>query len=279
MLKEYGIAKSPFGFALSEDDARELDIFLETSEEDISYFRKTSTNFEHAILKERSDVSVITDNSVDHDKEVMDISSINWEIFTKNPHVAYRHNYDLPPVGKCKWFKRFSKIVKAKTLYKARPEGLAPDAFWFPDAIYEMVQKGYLPGKSIGGVAEKVAITKEYLDQHPEAAGAEVIRKNARIYEYSIVPVACNKNAVVETLAKGLKNIDDNLLKTLFPEVADAVIETRKSSELPVIKDWLSVAAYEENLSARLEIELGSIMDRVPEMIDKVLKRMLGQVS
>ena len=279
MLKEYGTATSPFGFGISEEDARELDDMLEKAEDDISYFRKTSSNFEFALEKERADVSVITDDSVDLDKEVMDIASINWDIFKKNPHVAYRHDYDMPPVGKCKWFKKFAKIVKAKTLYKARPANLPENEIWFPDAIYEMVKQGYLPGKSIGGVAARVPITKEYLIDHPEAEGAEYIRKNARVYEYSVVPVACNKNAVVETLAKGFKGMDSALIKALFPEVADAVIETRKSIEVPVIKDWLSVSQYEENMSARLEIELGNIMERVPEMIDAVLKRMLGQVE
>ena len=141
------------------------------------------------------------------------------------------------------------------------------------------MQSGYLPGKSIGGVAAKVPVTKEFLEANPHAAGAEWIRKNARVYEYSVVPVACNTNAVVETLAKGFKTMDDALIKAVFPEIADAVIETRKAIQVPVVKDWLTVSQYEENMSARLEVELGSIMERVPEMIDGMLKRMLGQVE
>lgn len=279
MLKVYGEATSPFGFGVSDEDARELDKFLDESEVEVVYFRKEMPGYEYCIEKEKSDVSVITDNTVDLEKEVVDLASVNWNFLRKVPHVAYRHNYDLPPVGRAKWIKPFATCVKAKTTYDKRPESLSKDEVWFPDVIYDLVMKGFLPGKSVGGVAQKFAITDEYLTKHPNAAGADIVRMNARVYEYSVCPVACNKNAVVETLAKGLANVKDDILLSVFPEIADAVIDVRKSFEVPVVKDYLSVTQYSEDMHARLEIELESVMERVPEMIDKVLKRMLGQVS
>lgn len=277
-LDVFGTATSPFGFPLEEDEARNLDHLLEKAEDDFVYFRCSSAEVEYPLEKERSEVSVITDDSVDQTKEVMDLESIDWSYFRKSPNVAYGHNYTIPPIGKSAWQKRVGNRIKAKTIYASRPKDYPEDKPWFPDTIYHLVAKGFLPGKSIGGVAKKRRITDEDLQKNPHWAGAEIVRYDSKIYEYSVAPNQINKNAIVESITKGEVSIDDELLHKAFPEIADMIEDYEKNNHVPLIKDYMSITQYNENLTTRLEIDLQNVLERTPELVDKVIRRLLGKV-
>src|SRR5207302_6791943 len=74
---------------------------------------------------ERSDVSWITTEDVDHDREVVLARGLNDAQFALNPIVTLNHAYNLPPVGRSLWRKRVKDGerhgVKAKTVYPPRP--------------------------------------------------------------------------------------------------------------------------------------------------------------
>lgn len=96
----------PFGFPMPEEDARELDKALEKAEEEILLLRRVTADSKSTafVQGENADVSVITDDSVDEDGEIIDMKSINFDSFRKNPLVTFNHNYTNPPIGKLIYF-------------------------------------------------------------------------------------------------------------------------------------------------------------------------------
>ena len=280
----FGDCTGPFGFPMKENAARDLDCFLEANaDEDVGYFRKSFSSFEYFIAGENADVSIITDASVDKDKEAVDISSLDFSEFKKNPQVPYAHVYTVPPVGVAQWVKLIKgDRYRAKTVYHERPEGYPSQQVWFPDYVYGLVKSGKLPGKSIGGVASKRAPTDDDLKKNPHWSDASVIRYNGKVHEYSVVGIACNGNSEVEFVAKSLAGLDDQIISRAFPEMIEVVSDLRKQDvekEIPVIKDFSTVADFESDVSVQLEKELGDIQNRIPELIDSVLKRLLGKVA
>ena len=281
-LKQYGECSGAFGFPMYEEDARNLDKFLnDNEEEDVVYFRKFRAKDQSAPVfgKDRTDVSVITDDTVDSDKEVVIPENVNWEVFRKRGGiVAYGHNYKIPPVGRSLWQKKIGKSWRAKTEYAPRPKSLPDGKEWFPDSVFSMIREGFLPGKSIGGVAKRRNITKEDLEKCPHWEGAKRVIYDSTVYEYSVVSVQANHNAIVEAVSKGLISLPEDVISSDFPEVEEMLRDIKKSKELPVIKEYNAVSSYRSNLQRQLEMELGKTYDRLPEMVDDILQRMMGKV-
>ena len=171
---------------------------------------------------------------------------------------------------------------RAKTIYHARPDGYPKDQQWFPDYVYNLVKDGKLPGKSIGGVSPKRKPTDDDLVKHPHWKEAKTIRYDGKIFEYSVVGIACNNNAEVEFVAKGLAGMSDEIISQVFPEVQDVIMDLRKSQlpqEIPLIKDFTTVEARQSSLEKQIEDEFGGIQNRLPEIIDIALKKLLGKVA
>lgn len=281
-LKQYGQCSGPFGFPMFEEDARALDVMLEDSDgDDIGHFRIAKAGFEHFIDGEKADVSTITDDSVDITKEAVDITSVNWDIFRKRGGlVAFNHKYDIPPIGRSLWQRLVNKKWKAKTAYASRPDTLPKDTEWFPDSIYHMVKSGYLPGKSIGGIGKRREPDEEDVKKNAHWKEATTVIYDSVIYEYSVVPVMANTNAIVEAVSKGLVTLPSAVLTSDFPEVKDMVEDlTRQHKEShPVIKSFRTGEVYAKELDAILSSELSAVMDRTPEIVDNIFKRLLGKV-
>jgi hypothetical protein len=279
-LKEFGQATSAFGFPTSEDNARAIDKYIEDNP-DAQHFRKEVAGFESFILGERADVSVITDDSIDLSGEVVDHKSINFDEFRKNPLVAFGHNYTIPSIGKSIWQKQVANQWKAKTIYAPRPENHPKDLEWFPDTVYHLIKEGFLPGKSIGAVGKVRLPTEDDIKERPFLKSAKLIRYDIKVFEYSVVTKNCNKNALVEAIAKGTVNLSNETLDEHFSELAE-IIKNARSSQKPkpdeeekyVLKSFKTAKTKEQLIAEAVS----DVQKKTPEIIDTALAKLFGKV-
>lgn len=269
-----GLATSALGIPVKDEEAREIDKFLDTGE--YSPIKKHSTSVESFSPGERSDISVITDGSVDSDHEIVLPKGLSFERYQKNPIVTFGHNWGAPPVAKSLWQKLIGgHIWKAKTQYVSRPETLTKEQSWLPDTIWHLVKEGFLPGKSVGGLGKVREITKEEYDANPSWKSAKTIIDEMVVYEYSIVPIQANKNAIVEAVAKSVVFFPDELLQKTMPEVFEALKDSRREVDaLPVIKSYTTVEQYKAEVHAKFVEKC----QQLPNMVDDVLAGVMGQV-
>lgn len=218
---------------LPENLAREVDRLTKTLPKNCRYKRvgtvTTKTDF---VSGERADVSLVSVESVDRDKEVVLAGGMQLEVFRKNPIVTFAHKYDDLPVGSCQWIKTVPGGLLAKTVYSKKPEGW--EGNWFVDAVYSMIQEGVIRGKSVGFLPLKIrGVTSDEISAHPEWEQASAVIEEASLIEYAIAPVPVNQDALVQSVAKGLT--DKATLARLglkLPSVRKAVKKKAKPVDL-----------------------------------------------
>jgi len=267
-----GMATSPLNTPLKDEDAREIEKLLDTGE--YSPFRHFVAKSEGFFPGERSDISVISDDSVDSDKEVFVPNTLKFDRFQKNPIVAYGHNYKIAPIGRSLWQKQINGQWKAKTQYASKPSDYPVDKEWFPDSIFHMVKEGFLPGKSIGGVAKFREPTAEDFTKNVHWTGAKRITTDVQVFEYSVVSLQSNKNAIVQAVAKGLVFFPDEVLSD-FPELEDFI---KSKKDLPVITDFVTKEQYLAELESQQFDRIKHLQEEIPQMIKDKLDVMMGIV-
>lgn len=265
-------ATSCFGFPTTSKLAKELDELL-VKEPDYEYF-KSNGHTQYFVEGEKADVSVITDDTIDADNEVVDLKSLDLSPLRERGFVAYNHNYSIPPVGKSIWQKLINNRVIAKTIYAVSPPDGVPLDKWFPNTIFHLIKNNFLPGKSIGGIAKKVAPTAEEITANPALKNVKFIRKNARIYEYSVTAMQANKNAIVQAVSKGEIPIGPELCGE-WPEL-DEVYKNLEELKKPIrIGKAITLEEYQEEISKGLTSKLNNLE---LDMLDRVQARVLGRV-
>lgn len=263
-----GLAHSALGIPMKDAEAREVEKLLDTGE--FAPIKHHSTILESFSPGERSDISVISDSSIDADHEVVVPKGIDFSWYQKNPIVTFGHNWYSPPIGKSLWQKLVGGTTwKAKTQYALRPEALAKEKDWLPDTIWHLVKEGFLPGKSIGGLGKTRAITKDDGELYGKA---KTIVEEMRIYEYSVVPIQANQNAIVEQVAKSLISFPEDFLQKNFPEAFEKLKETHE--ELPTIKEFRTLEEYRNEIKSKFAEKCVEL----PNLVDDVLAGVLGEV-
>jgi hypothetical protein len=220
LAKHYGSATGPLGFPMQDRQAFALDAVLKQLPQEPAYaYRRLALEKATTELMpgERSDVSWITTEDVDRDREVVLAKGMNDSHFALNPVVTLNHSYWAPPVGRSLWRKRVKdgerQGVKAKTVYPPRPAGWPADQEWRPDTTLSLIQSGLLNGKSIGFLPLK---SREPTDRERESrpgwARVQRVIEEWLLLEYACCYFPCQQNALVEDVAKGLP---DDFLKAL----------------------------------------------------------------
>ena len=286
-LDIYGDCIGPFDFPMASDDAKELEKALKENNDDPDYehFRIFSS-IEKDIgfsfnPNERADVSVIADDSLDEDSEVLDVKGMNWQKFRANPVVAFNHNTSIPPIGKSLWQKLINeRFWRAKTIYAPRPENHPEGKEWFPDSIFSMIKEGFLPGKSVGGIAKRREPTAEEKEADDKFGKAKHIRYNAVVYEYSVVTRQANNNAIVEAVSKSLVSIPEPYLECFkdFKDIYEAVKDHKNRNTLPVIKEFRTIESFRAEQAAALKKDLETVYSKAPEIVETAMCRILGKV-
>lgn len=278
--KSFGKCQGPLNFPMTDEDARELEKELESGE--YSGFRKTSINVEALLKGERSDISTISVASPDDTGDVLDPNTLDFTKFQKNPVVAYNHNYELPPIGKSLWQKRINNTWKAKTQYTSRPNEYPKDSPWFPDAIFHMVQEGTMKGKSLGGAVKWRQPTQEDADRlHFELKAAKRISEKALIWEYSVCPLGCHRDTLVEAVSKSQNLIPKEVMEMVFSEYIgdiEAYNEALEADELPMIKSFRTVDDFSKAQQDYINAKFTEMKHNVPRMIEESILRAKGKV-
>jgi|GEM_PF-1364661 len=278
-LKDYGNCSGPLGFPMQEKDARELEEMLDTGEWSHCTIRKSE--MDGVFPGERSDISVISDDTIDKDGDVIDPKSVSFERFRQNPVVAYNHMYDIPPIGKSLWQKLVGgNTWKAKTQYISRPETHPREAAWLPDSIFHMIQSGSMRGKSLGGAVKWRGVTEEDVATHPTWKSARRVSEKVVVYEYSACPLAVNNNTVVEEVSKAVLSLPEEIMRQDFPEAYEAIKELKKkTSSLPVIKSYVTVEEFKRKQELLLQAKVAEVKSQLPKMVEDTFKRLTGKVS
>ena len=240
--KVYGQAEGPLGIPMQDAFAREVEALLKTIPAECKalvdaaggVIRRKAAPVKFELLPgERADVSLITTDAVDRDREVVLPGGGDWKSWTKGGGVVtFAHNYEQLPVGRALWIKRVEEPANgwlAKTRYTPRPDDWRGD--WFPDAVFAFVQDG-MRGKSIGFIPlEGSPPTEKDLTDRPELAGVRFIIRRWVGLEYAVAPIQSNPDAVAigvsKMRAKGLTVpqcvLDE--LGMMVPEGADFIFK------------------------------------------------------
>ena len=285
LLKEWGAdTLGPLNSPMEDEYAKKQEELLETGEY-TPVTLSNPTSFESLIKRERSDISIISDETLDKEGDIVIQKNIDFDSlgFRKNPVVSYNHNYDIPPVGKSLWQKTRAGVTKAKTQYISRPESLPKNVEWFPDSIFHMIEAGVMRGKSIGGLAKYRAPTQDDFDKNPSWQGAKRIVEKYLVYEYCVCSIGMNANAIVEMVSKSLITIPDDILERDFGEIAEKIKAIHKSikikNELPLIKSVITLKEIKEERKQAIEKIISQCIKQTPDLINDTIKRAMGRVE
>jgi hypothetical protein len=276
-LKDYGNTEGPLGFPMRDQEARTLDTLLKSLPHTPEFAYRhlvTAKGLTEVNPGERSDVSWISTEAPDRERDVVLAKGMNDSQFQANPIVTLGHAYWLPPVGRSLWRKRIKDGappngvvgIKAKTQYPPRPESWPAGSDWPPDQVFALVQAGLLQGKSIGFLPLKVHIPddKEVQKNHWGDRVGLVIDEWL-LLEYACVFLPANQEALVESVSKGGMGLTPDLLKALGVEPpAGRVIPFTPLAEVG--------RAVEESIAA---IDFNDLAEKV---LSEVLERSKGRI-
>jgi hypothetical protein len=146
--------------------------------------------------EDRTEVSKITTEAVDRDREIVVAKGIDLAAFRSNPVVLLNHNWTGLPLGKALWVKNEGNGLSAKTQYAKRPQDHTGE--WVPESVYSLIKQDMLPGKSIGFLPlEARPPEKAEIAQRPELRDVRRIITKSILLEYSVVGIPSNPEAVV----------------------------------------------------------------------------------
>jgi len=184
------------------------------SRADLPYRRKQSmTEPTTEDLPPRTAIQYVSTRTLDRDDEILDPAGADLEEFRRSPAVLWAHDWTSPPIGKDLQIESDDFGLKATTEY-ARTERA--------EEVWALKQGGFLNVHSVGYIVHEYKAPGEndwpdVVDQYAERWGmkssdfANVQRLITRweLLEHSDVPIASNRDAFTEAVAKGLTLSDD----------------------------------------------------------------------
>jgi hypothetical protein len=219
-LKLYGDTEGPLGLPMKDKQAKTLEQILKAvPQEDRHLIRLVTAKAPAELLEgERADVSWITTESVDRDREIVVAKGMNDSQFAPNPLVTLMHSYSQPPIGRSLGRKRAKDGVagiKAKTQYPTKPDDWTSDC-WPPDTAFALIKAGLMQGKSIGFIGLKShAPSSSEIGQKPALANVSRIIDEWLLLEYACTFLPTNQDALVESVSKSGITLPDAWYKQL----------------------------------------------------------------
>lgn len=168
-----------------------------------TYYKNMSLKAEDVDVEDqRLFTAIITDDSIDRDKEVLLPSGLNKKDFVKNGIILFNHNQN-DPIGTATSLRRSGNGWKATG--KIAEEGTDSHI----DKIWKLVKQGILKGVSVGyQIEEQRPPTPE--DKAMFGKAVEWVVSKWKLLEFSVVSVPANQNALI--LAAKAINLDPKVI-------------------------------------------------------------------
>lgn len=196
--------RGPFNLPMTSRQAFHLEAILKSLPRD-SIHTLMRRSFAGAVVEQgsRSDISWISEESIDRSGDVVLAGGMDDSQFAQNPVVTWNHDYEMPPVGLSVWRKSARegsfRGIKARTLYPERPAGFPDRLEWMPEAVFGLVQSGLVRGKSIGFVPLLARDpTAAEMRANPALREARAIIEKWLLLEYACCAFPMQPNALVE---------------------------------------------------------------------------------
>ena len=145
----------------------------------------------------REVLAIISTAAIDRDGEIVKPDGLKRKNYSGNPVVLVNHDYQSLPIGRCLWVKTDGDKVIAKYTVSDKTQ-LARD-------VWGLLQDGVLGAHSIGFhslSASAPTVVEKRAD--PNLENARLIHREWELFEFSIVGVPANPEALTLAVSKGL---------------------------------------------------------------------------
>lgn len=161
--------------------------------------------------EKREFTAIITDDSVDRDREVLLPSGMNKKDFVKNGIILFNHDPNMP-IGTTLALRRSGNAWKAT--------GFIAEGVQKAEDVWSLIKQGVLKGISVGfQIEERRAPTQE--DKKMFGKAVESVISKWKLLEFSVVSVGCNQNALIT----GCKDLAIDAKDILGEEYKEEIIE------------------------------------------------------
>ena len=192
--------------------------------------------------KERTIIAIGSKQTIDRDKDIVDVKGIDTKQFKANPVVLWSHGYYDLPIGKAVGKKVWVDGDELKFKIQFAPEELSPKAGF----IYNLYKEGYLNSFSISFLPDYKEV--EWIEETSKVPAHRFIKKS-ELLEISAVNVPANSAAVMAMANKSWEagTIDGTDLSNI-EEWCEAAKNFAENEEDKVWlydkKDWLYLAHH-----------------------------------
>lgn len=243
--------EGPFGVPMKDATAKAIDALLKAHPDHDNAIVKLASTSEVSTGTDRTEISKITTEAVDRDREVVIAKGIDLTHYNANPIVLLNHDWKGLPLGKALWIKDHGNGLTAKTQYAKRPAEHAGE--WIPESVYSLIKQDMLPGKSIGFIPlEHRSPDKSEIAARPELKNAKRLITKAALLEYSVVGVPSNPEATVQMKAFPALA---SLLGMTIPPVGEDVSLADIAASVKAIQEATANLGLEAILERLKEIE------------------------
>ncbi len=188
----------------------------------------------------------VSSSAVDRERDVINQAGWMLDNFRKNPVVLFGHDYSGLPVAKATDIR-----IEGDTLI-AEAEFATAAQYPFAETVYQMVKGGFLNATSVGFRPLKWV-------KNEERQGYDI--EQAELFEFSIVPVPANPDALVMARSAGidLAPLAEWATKTLTAVNGDGVwLSKAVASKVQAIAQAVSTLAAEELPESAVLSEVGN---------------------
>jgi HK97 family phage prohead protease len=236
---------------------------------------------------------VMSDYTLDRDMERIDPTGWDLKNYKKNPVVLWGHNPNIPAIGVA----LDAGVDKERGLLTGRIKFSSKEVDPFAWMIKEKIREGILKTGSVGFRPVKV----EIVDQSDDGKGtkpseqARLIHRKQELYEFSIVNIPANPNAVLrrdvngDTIdtppahdgawsvrGKGYKQQDGwvdpehAVMQKEIKDIIEVLAEMRKETEPEEVVLEEPVTKAADGVLADMALRLDDIEDLIKGLIDRV---------
>lgn len=146
--------------------------------------------------------AIITNDSLDRDKEVLIPEGMDYKDFMKNPVVFFNHDY-TQPIGKVLKLHKYKNQWKATVKIAERPSDF--EGAYFPEYVFSLIDQDIIKGVSIGfQIKEGGTRPPSKKDKKDYGKDVRNIITDFILMELSIAPLQSNQTALITSVNKGL---------------------------------------------------------------------------